>query len=119
MSAASPLVIRVKCPYCGIFRSPRDIRPLGTGGARICFHCLDWHAKAMDALCRGVPPPGCQVCGLKFADLKECDNSGNLLMYLQVKDGIYQILCSTCSDRYELKRKDFFKDTAYGQRKGF
>jgi len=65
----------------------------------------------------GAPPPGCQDCGLKFADLKEIDAAGNLRMSLVVKDGIYQILCTTCSDSYERKRADLFRETEYGYKR--
>jgi hypothetical protein len=90
---------------------------MGTGGAKICFRCLEWHHNAIRVLA-GDPPPGCQECGLTFADLKAFDNAGNLRMYLHVKDGIYQILCTTCSDKYERKRADLFRETVYGQQKG-
>lgn len=111
------LVVGQRCHYCSKFRSASEIQPLGTGGAKICFRCLEWHRVAMRALC-GDPPPGCQECGIKFADLKDFDRAGNLRMQLVVKDGIYQILCTPCCDIYERKRADLFRETAYGQRKG-
>jgi hypothetical protein len=114
---ALPSVLRVRCHYCSHFRSPNEILHLGTGGAKMCFRCMEWHRIAMAALC-GQPPPGCQECGVTFADLKECDSLGNLRMSLVVKDGIYQILCTTCSDSYERKRADLYRHTVYGQQKG-
>ena len=113
----SVTIIGIRCHYCSKFRAPGDIRSMGTGGVKICLHCLEWHGKAMRMLA-GEPPPGCQNCGLKFRDLKEFDHLGNLRMYLVVKDGIYQIHCETCSDEYVRKRADLYGDTVYGRRKG-
>lgn len=111
------IVFGEKCPYCSKFRPHSEIQKMGTGGAKICFRCLEWHRNAIKVLA-GAPPPGCQECGVTFADLKAFDRAGNLRMYLHVKDGIYQILCTTCSDVYERKRADLFRETAYGQQKG-
>jgi hypothetical protein len=114
---ALPSVLRTRCQYCSKFRSPSEVFPLGTGGVKICLRCLEWHRVAMRALC-GAPPPGCQDCGISFRDLKESDSLGNLRMTVVVKDGIYQILCTTCSDAYERKRADLFRETQYGRQKG-
>jgi hypothetical protein len=111
------VVIGERCHYCSKWRAPREIQELGTGGAKICMHCLEWHFKAIRILA-GNPPDGCQKCGLKFQDLKECDALGNLRMYLVVKDGIYQVLCEPCNAIYERKRADLFRETEYGKRKG-
>lgn len=111
------LVIGERCPYCSKFRPHSEIKPIGTGGAKICFRCVEWHDKAIRMLA-GAPPPGCQECGLKFSDLKEYDHLGNLRMWLHAKDGIYQILCTPCSDSYERKRADLFRETEYGRLKG-
>jgi hypothetical protein len=78
----------------------------------MCWHCYEWHQHALKMLA-GKPPPGCQDCGLKFADLPEI--GGDTKMYLHVKDGIYQVLCKTCSDAYILKRVDLYGHTAFGR----
>lgn len=113
----APIIIGTRCHYCSKFRPPSEVHTMGSGGALICFRCLEWHRHAMAAFC-GQPPPGCQECGLKFADLKEIDGAGNLRMSLVVKDGIYQVLCTPCADSYERKRADLFRNTVYGRRKG-
>jgi hypothetical protein len=111
------LVFGERCHYCSKFRPHSEINHMGAGGVKICFRCMEWHDKAIRLLA-GEPPPGCQECGITFADLKEFDSLGNLRMWLVVKDGIYQILCTTCSDAYEKKRADLYRETVYGQRKG-
>ena len=82
----------------------------------MCLRCYTWHSKALDLLCKGIPPPGCQDCGLTFDDL--ADREGNTKMYVHAKDGIYQILCPRCSDVYVLKRRDLYGATLFGHRKG-
>lgn len=38
-------------------------------------------------------------------------------MFLHWKDGVYQVLCRACSDRYERKRLDLYGDTVHGHLK--
>lgn len=109
----SGIVLAVRCHYCSRHRHPREIHPIGTGGARICSYCLEWHIKAI-AMLAGEPPPGCQQCGVTFAFLQDCARSGDLRMYLHAKDGIYQILCRGCSDGYIAKRRDLYAETQFG-----
>ena len=109
------VVVAVECPYCSRFRHPSQIIPLGTGGAKICWHCYEWHQQAVKAL-SGQPPSGCQVCAVTFQQLSERAPGGDTPMYVHVKDGIYQVLCKACSDRYVVQRRAFFKDTAFGRR---
>jgi hypothetical protein len=113
----SVVVIGVRCHYCSKFRPPREVQNIGTGGAKICLNCVDWHEKAL-RMFAGNPPPGCQQCGLKFKDLKEFDAAGNLRMYVAQKDGIYQVLCESCNAKYIPKRADLFRDTAFGRLRG-
>jgi hypothetical protein len=105
--------IRVRCHYCSKFRSPHEIVNIGTGGAMMCWHCLEWHKEALMVLA-GHPPPGCQECGVTFAELKGIDPGGNVRMYVHPKDGLYQVLCKPCSDAYLPKRVDLYGDTQYG-----
>lgn len=79
----------------------------------MCWSCYEWHGKAL-AMLAGHPPPGCQECGVTFDHLKRITPGGNVRMYLHPKDGIYQILCRTCSDRYTPKRLDLYGDTQFG-----
>jgi hypothetical protein len=86
---------------------------IGTGGAIMCWHCLEWHERAK-ALFAGHPPPGCQVCGVSFAALCERQPDGDIRMYIHAKDRVYQVLCPACSDIYIRKRVDLYGATAFG-----
>lgn len=79
----------------------------------MCFHCYEWHLKAL-AVLAGTPPPGCQECGVTFGALQAASADGNTRMYVHPKDGLYQVLCPLCSDRYTHKRADLYGDTAFG-----
>lgn len=65
----------------------------------------------------GDPPPGCQDCGVTFDALMERAPDGNVGMCLHQKDGVYQILCRTCSDQYVRKRVDLYGDTLFGEKR--
>ena len=109
----APAVFKVQCPYCSKWRSPAEIIPIGTGGAKICWHCYEWHHQALKMLA-GQPPPGCQECGVSFEALEKAAPGGNVRMYVHPKDGIYQVLCRRCSDAYTRKRVDLYGDTKFG-----
>jgi hypothetical protein len=113
------VVLLDRCHYCSKHRLPGDIHTIGgtQGGAKICRHCLEWHHRALRMFCTGKPPEGCQECGITFDQLTELAGGGDIPMYIHVKDGIYQILCRACSDKYERKRLDLYGDTAYGLKK--
>ncbi len=86
-----------------------------TGGPIMCWRCYERHQKALQILA-GNAPPGCQneKCGVTFQQLEERAAGGDVRMYLHFKDGIYQILCPTCSDQYVPKRVDLYGGTAFG-----
>ena len=107
------IVIAVKCHYCSHLRNPKEVMRL-SGGPIMCWHCYEWHRHALQML-SGHPPPGCQECGITFAALFEAAPGGDMKMYLHAKDGIYQILCRTCSDAYVQKRVDLYGNTAFGR----
>jgi hypothetical protein len=107
------LVVGIRCHYCSKFRHPKEVLRL-PGGPIMCWRCLEWHQKARDAL-SGHPPPGCQQCGVTFAQLQERAGSGDVSMCIHVKDGIYQVLCRTCSDKYAPKRVDLYGATEFGR----
>lgn len=111
-----PQVVRMRCHYCSRFRSPREILNIGTGGAVMCWLCYEWHGKAMLMLA-GEPPPGCQVCGVTFTELSARAGGGDCKMYVHQKDGLYQILCQSCSDRYVFQRADLYRPTQYGHQR--
>ena len=106
-------ILAVRCHYCSKFRSPSEVLHLGTGGAVMCWTCYEWHAKALRML-QGEPPPGCQVCGVTFAQLKDATPGEDVRMYVVPKDSLYQVLCKTCSDAYIRKRVDLLGDTQFG-----
>ncbi len=107
-----PQVLKIRCHYCSQFRDPREVHHL-PGGVVMCWNCYGWHQRALRMLA-GSPPPGCQACDVTFKELTERSPDGNTRMYLHVKDGIYQVLCTSCSDEYERKRLDLYGDTVHG-----
>lgn len=102
----------VRCRRCSRVRHPNEFVAGGpiTG---YCLRCYEWHHKAL-AMLAGEPPPGCQECGVSFQTLTG-QTSGEVKMYLHPRDGIYQILCRVCSDVYERKRSDLYRDTPHGR----
>jgi hypothetical protein len=107
------VVIGVRCHYCSRARTPAEMVGIGKGGAAMCWRCWESHLQAVQAL-SGAIPRGCGECAVTFAALQEAAPGGNVRMYVHWKDGIYQLLCPMCSDRYERKRLDLYGDTAYG-----
>jgi hypothetical protein len=83
----------------------------------MCWFCWERHVKALAALESGKPPSHCPECRRVFAELPE-DKAGNVQMALHQKDGVYQVLCLSCSDLYEQKRRDLYANTQYGRQKG-
>jgi len=104
----------IRCHYCQRFHQHREILRL-TGGPVMCWKCWQWHEHALKLL-SGAIPPGCQVCGLTFADLEARSADGNTRMYVHMKDGLYQVLCRMCSDAYTVKRRDLYGATEFGHR---
>lgn len=66
----------------------------------------------------GEPPPGCQECGLSFADLDKRAAGGNISMSIVPKDGIYQVICELCAEKYFPKRADLLAGTDFGRQIG-
>ena len=114
--AAPGVIIGERCHYCSKFRSPLEIRLLA-GGAKICQRCYHRHELAVAQL-SGNLPPGCQgeQCNKTFDELEPDPGTGNIRLYVHMKDGIYQLLCKACSDRYFPKRADLYGDTLFGWR---
>lgn len=122
MNAAVAQFVRVRCHYCSQFRHRGDVLTIGTGRALICLHCREWHEANIAALAANGVPKGCFECRATWAELRlrvsAGDNPDEFKMFLVPKDGIYQLLCRTCSDAYEQKRADLLRGTLYGQQKG-
>lgn len=119
---SAPAIFKLQCHYCSRWRLPSETLDIGQGGVRMCLQCHELHVAQMLALATGGVPPGCFDCRATWEELRlrldPGDNTSEVKMFLTPKDGIYQLLCRTCSDAYELKRADLFKGTQYGQTKG-
>jgi hypothetical protein len=116
LTIAAP-IMTVRCQYCGKPRNPKELIPIGTGGANICFACYEWSAKNLLALSQGGMPAGCFECRATWDELRRrpaLGDENSVKMFLHDKDGIYQLLCGTCSDAYARKRSDLYGDTLYG-----
>jgi hypothetical protein len=109
-------MMSVRCHYCSKFRHRLEVFNW-PGGVVICFHCFEWHRKALDLLAGKGIVTECQQCQVSFLDQATGDPDGNVSMYVHQKDGIYQLLCKVCSDSYELKRADLYGETLYGEQK--
>ena len=111
------VLIGERCHYCSKFRGHADMLAFGDGGQiKMCHQCYEKHRAALAALQKGEPPEACQECGGDFLQ-EVLPGDGNSRMWIHAKDGIYQMLCSKCSDAYEQKRRDLYGSTAYGQLK--
>lgn len=114
-------VTTLRCHYCSKFRHPAEIIHIGTGGAKMCQHCYEWHLSSLNAVSKGGVPPGCFDCRATWDELRlrlDAGDNTSVKMILVPKDGIYQLLCRTCSNAYEQKRADLLSGTLYGQSKG-
>lgn len=109
---AVPILVKVPCRVCGKFRDPREFIHDATVG--YCWHCYEWHLVALKMLCQGIPPSGCQECGVSYESLAAAAGGGDVKFYLHPKDGVYQVLCRHCSDRYERANNRLYADTPYG-----
>ena len=109
-------VLSLKCHYCSKFRHATDVQHW-PGGVVICHHCYEWHKKALDMLAGKPPVRECQECKASFVDQADGSVDGNISLFVHQKDGIYSVLCRTCSDAYETKRADLYGDTLYGEQK--
>jgi hypothetical protein len=88
-----------------------------TADVRICLSCYEKHEQALEAL-SGKREPECQECLKSLTDLAAERGTDTVPMVAHWKDGVYQLLCVRCSDRYEQQRRDLYGETAYAKRKG-
>jgi hypothetical protein len=103
-----------RCRFCSRHSNPHEFVHDPIIG--YCWHCYEWHQRALHMLASGEMPPGCQECNRSKDELLREAGDGDLRMYVHPKDGIYQVLCKRCSDRYERKRLDLYADTPHGFR---
>ena len=110
-------LLQPKCRRCS---KHRPIEEFVAGGpvTGYCLRCLEHHNEALELLCNGSLPRGCHECGLSIADLMARTSEADMPLYVHPKDGIYQLLCATCSDSYEQKRADLYRHTPHGVSKG-
>ncbi|HYY70138.1 MAG TPA: hypothetical protein VE734_10420 [Terriglobales bacterium] len=107
-------MVAVTCRICGKARDPREfVHDAITG---YCWHCYEHHLEALRALAEGTPPAACHVCGVSTEALRAAQGGADVRMYMHPKDGIYQVLCPGCSDRYE-RKATIYDNTPYGWRK--
>lgn len=98
------VVIGIRCHNCSRFLPPSRVLRF-SGEYRCCDDCWARHERCLRMLA-GAIPPGCMDCGFG-AD-------GNIRLWVHLKDGVYQMLCRSCSDAYVKKRADLYGDTESG-----
>lgn len=101
---------RRRCLVTGKWVHPKD--GIGFGNGQTIFYSFEGlkrHYEALHLLSTGEPPKACQDCGKPSS---ECAS-----LFVHRKDGIYQALCRSCSDRYEQKAKELYRDTPYGAKR--
>ena len=86
-----------------------------TTGQKICDLCMEWHLHAIEFL-GGAVPRGCQECGISFETMRECLQNAEVRMYVVPKDGIYQLLCVSCVEKYMPKKRDLYAGTWFGDK---
>lgn len=100
----SVISIATRCRSCGRQLRPSSVRRFGY--ASICESCLESiEARLDEFLSRN--PDRCDECGRLIRDM-ECDATGNIFMFVHMKDGVFQILCDQCSVSYAVSRKDIY-----------
>lgn len=108
-----PDLISVRCHYCSRWLAASRIHRIAGHAQAICDDCFDWHNRALEFLAGG-PPAGCQHCMATWEILRDRAPGAAVRLYVVPRDGIYQMLCSNCVQPYIQKRKDLYKDTAFG-----
>jgi len=108
------IIFGKRCKLCSRYIDPREL----IGDVRsgyLCWACLERHNAALK-LIAATPPRACQECGISFARLRETNPEFRLKLHY--RDGILEVLCLPCSDKYEPKRKDLYGGTQYGRIRG-
>lgn len=108
--------LTVRCQYCSK-HYPACNMVSSAASTRICLNCYEGHTKAVDALA-GKREPECQCCQKSLGQLAVEQGVDSVPMTAHWKDGVYQLLCRPCSDRYEQKRRDLYGGTPYAYQKG-
>jgi hypothetical protein len=109
-----PILVLSKCRACSTFRDPREF--VGGVIVGVCWQCYERHQEALELLA-GDPPKGCQVCLRTVADLEalsQREGQADTRLVLERKDGIYQVLCLACDEKYQAARRDLYAKTPHG-----
>lgn len=115
MSAAPALLVLHRCNFCSKELPGFRVHRLAGGAQIICDDCVEWHIHALNFQ-GGKIPPGCQECRASWEFLRDSTPGVEIRMYVVPRDGILQLLCSTCVQRYLPKRADLYRGTAFGER---
>lgn len=117
--ATALITASVYCKFCRKWKTPSHINRQSERQGSFCHDCyykfLVWE---LVEFAKGEPPPGCPECGrskeeLAMAAEREGALDGdNVSMFMHVKDGIMQLLCKPCSDRYSAT-SGMFKGTQF------
>ena len=108
-----PDLIARRCAYCSKWRNSFRVHQLAGNAQLICEDCLVWHNRALEFLAGGAPS-GCQGCMATWEVLRDRAPGTQVRLYVLPRDGIYQMLCAECVAPYIRKRKDLYKETAFG-----
>ena len=63
----------------------------------------------------GEIPVACQECGKTLDQLAAESASDDIRMEVHAKDGIYELLCQPCGDRYARLRMDLYGKTPFSK----
>ena len=97
------VIIGEKCNYCQRFMSPVDLQAIGIGGVRMCTPCKLKSNAALEMMTADSHDRKCQDCKTPLVD------RASLLW----KDGVYQLLCKACADKFCAK-VDNYRKTRWG-----
>ncbi len=109
------LQARRKCNVCQRHKPANEMVSGNEKRGYLCTACYYKHHENLRGLSRSGPR-ACNECGVSFALLVE--RKPTATMTVHVKDGVLQILCKRCADRFEPKAPQY-KGTLYGYRKGY
>lgn len=114
------VILGVTCKQCG--RRVNDSIKWNQGDdARgyLCEVCIVDNAVAYDALIQQIATgyatdygQRCQACNRTLDEIEAL--TGKRSMIVHMRDGVNQMLCRRCSDKYELKATTLYHNTLYG-----
>lgn len=105
-------IIGERCHYCSRTVPLFELIKFGDSMVR-CARCEENHIAALDVLA-GNPPKACGECGVTFELLAARTLGAEVKMAVHMKDGMYQLLCSVCDEKYVRQRPDLYGPTEFG-----